>query len=119
MSIQLKRAYDPLSESDGLRILVERLWPRGVKKSDLKLDEWVKDIAPSTALRKWYNHVPEKWPEFQRRYREELNASPDTIDAFVATIHNQTVTFIYAAKDEKRNSACVLKGYLETQYNIE
>lgn len=119
MPIQLKRAFDAPSQSDGLRVLVERLWPRGVKKSDLKLDEWVKDIAPTTALRKWYNHQPDKWPEFQRRYKEELSAQSDAVESFVAAIESQTVTFIYAAKDENRNSAYVLKDYLKTQYNIE
>lgn len=113
MPIKLKRAYDAPAKSDGKRILVERLWPRGVTKDAAALDEWFKEIAPSPELRKWYAHEPEKWPEFQKRYRAELKANKDELARLRAFCAKGTVTFIYAAKDEERNSAAVLKAYLE------
>ena len=111
--IQLKRAYDPPSEEDGMRILVERLWPRGVTKEKAALDAWMKDISPSPSLRKWYAHDPEKWEEFRRRYREELRRNEEAIQELEGMVAGRTVTFIYAAKDEARNSARVLKEFLE------
>lgn len=113
MGIKLKRAYAAVSSDDGKRILVERLWPRGVTKERAALDDWVKDIAPSPDLRKWYNHDPAKWPEFQKRYRKELAAKRDAVLALKAQCDDGPVTLIYAAKDEERNSAQVLKAFLE------
>lgn len=113
MKIKLKRAYEAPSKADGRRLLVERLWPRGVKKEDAALDDWVKDIAPSPALRKWYGHDPAKWPEFQKRYRAELSANAEAVEKLRAVCAKGATTFIYAAKDEARNSALVLKAYLE------
>ena len=113
MKIKLKRAYEAPSKADGRRLLVERLWPRGVKKEDAALDDWVKDIAPSPALRKWYGHDPAKWPEFQKRYRAELNANAEAVENLRRVCAKGVTTFIYAAKDEARNSALVLKAYLE------
>ncbi|GJL94463.1 MAG: hypothetical protein DHS20C05_08680 [Hyphococcus sp.] len=113
MTIKLKRAYEAPAKSDGKRILVERLWPRGVKKEEAALDDWFKDIAPSPALRKWYGHEPEKWPEFQKRYRKELAANSEEVERLRALCVKGIVTFIYAAKDEERNSAVVLRAYLE------
>lgn len=110
--IHLKRAYDPPSKQDGQRILVERLWPRGVTKAKAAIDHWLKDIAPSPELRRWFNHEPEKWPEFQRRYREELKANPEPVAELRRLVREGPVTFIYAAKDEERNSAVLLKQYL-------
>ncbi len=115
MKIRLKRAYEAPTKSDGKRILVERLWPRGVKKEDAALDEWVKDIAPSPELRKWYDHDPKKWPAFQKRYRKELDANAGEIGRLRMLCANGVVTFIFAAKDEARNSAVVLKAYLEEE----
>ena len=111
--IHLKRAYEKPSRQDGLRILVERLWPRGVKKSALAVDLWLKDLAPSTELRKWFNHDPEKWSEFQKRYRSELKQKGDLLALLKQRTSEGTVTFVYAASDETHNSALVLKKYLE------
>jgi len=113
MKIKLKRAYDAPSKSDGKRFLVERLWPRGVTKDKAALDEWFKDIAPSPALRKWYDHEPAKWPEFQKRYVKELAENDEEVRRLADACAKGSVTFVYAAKDEKRNSAAVLKEYIE------
>lgn len=113
MRIKLKRAYEAPAKTDGKRILVERLWPRGLTREAAKLDDWFKEIAPSLELRKWYGHDPEKWPEFQKRYRAELAANKDAARRLRALCEKGTVTFVYAAKDEERNSAVVLKSYLE------
>jgi uncharacterized protein YeaO (DUF488 family) len=112
--IKLKRAYVPASSEDGFRILVERLWPRGVSKEEASLDEWLKEIAPSPELRKWYGHALEKWEEFRRRYNDELKANPEGIRLLEDILARQeVVTFVYAAKDEEHNSALVLKEFLE------
>lgn len=113
LMIHLKRAYDEPSQNDGVRILVERLWPRGVAKEKAAIDVWLKDIAPSTELRKWYNHDPEKWKDFQKKYRAELKEKGDVLSLLRHRMEEGTVTFVYAAKDEERNSAVVLKAYLE------
>jgi len=115
MTIKLKRAYAAPAKSDGKRILVERLWPRGVTKEKLALDEWTKDIAPSADLRKWYGHDPDKWPEFQKRYRAELKANAAELSRLRAICSGGLVTFVFAAKDETRNNAVALKDYLEKQ----
>jgi uncharacterized protein YeaO (DUF488 family) len=112
MSIKLKRAYEKPEKSDGSRILVERLWPRGVTKEEAEIDLWMKDIAPSAELRKWYSHDVEKWPEFQKRYRKELTANKELVND-LKTRAKKTVTFVYAAKDEEHNSAVVLKDFIE------
>jgi uncharacterized protein YeaO (DUF488 family) len=113
MDIRLKRAYVLPSKEDGLRLLVERLWPRGLTKEKAGIDEWFRDIAPSATLRKWYGHDPEKWPDFRRRYLEELRDNPAEVERLRARLKEGAVTFVYAAKDETRNSAVVLKAYLE------
>ncbi|HNR75977.1 MAG TPA: DUF488 family protein [Parvularculaceae bacterium] len=113
MKIMLKRAYEAPSRSDGLRILVERLWPRGLTKEAAKIDQWMKEISPSPDLRKWYGHDPEKWPEFQRRYRVELKENKAAFNALKDLCASGAVTFVYAAKDEERNSAVVLRDALE------
>lgn len=111
-SIRLKRAYEPPSADDGLRILIDRLWPRGVRKDDAAIDEWMKDIAPSTELRKWFNHDPERWPEFQRRYTGELAQRVAELDRLRALARRGTVTLVYSAHDEAHNDAVVLKDLL-------
>lgn len=111
--IYLKRAYDPAARRDGLRILVDRLWPRGVSKEKAQLDLWLKEIAPSTELRKWFNHDPEKWAEFRRRYRSELKQKGDVLLLLKHCTTESAVTFIYAAHDEEHNHALVLKEFLE------
>ncbi len=113
--LRLKRAYDPPARGDGYRVLVERLWPRGVRKEALALDEWLKDVAPSSELRKWYGHDVNRWPEFVRRYRAELQREP-AARAFAALLERareHTVTLVYAARDEEHNSAVVVRAQLE------
>ncbi len=111
--IRLKRAYDPPEKSDGHRVLVERLWPRGVKKSDLPLDGWLKDVAPSTELRKWFSHDPAKWPQFQQRYFAELDSMPEAYAHILAAARHGTVTLIYSSHDTEHNNAAALKEYLD------
>ncbi len=114
LKIELKRAYETPSDSDGLRVLVERLWPRGLTKAGAAIDHWLKDIAPSSELRTWYGHRPDRWPEFRRRYRAELKSSQGSVDRLRALCAGQRVTFVFAAKDAERNSAVVLKEFLST-----
>lgn len=106
--LRLKRVYEPPARSDGQRILVDRLWPRGLTKKDAAVDEWMKDLAPSTELRRWFGHDPEKWPEFQRRYRRELRAHADLVGDLAARASRGTVTLVYGARDEEHNDAVVL-----------
>jgi uncharacterized protein YeaO (DUF488 family) len=113
MAIRLKRAYEAAAKSDGPRLLVERLWPRGLTKEKAAIDEWFKDIAPSPGLRKWYAHDPAKWAEFRRRYRDELRSRPQEIGRLRERVKAGPVTFVYAAKDEERSSARILKELLE------
>ena len=111
-NLHLKRAYDPAEPSDGRRILVDRLWPRGVSKERADLTEWMKDIAPSTALREWFGHEPARWPEFQRRYRAELQAHQPLLDQIRTLAAKGPVTLIYSARDEDHNDAIVLRDVL-------
>lgn len=113
IDIRLKRAYEPVSPADGKRILVERLWPRGVRKEQAALHEWLKDIAPSQELRRWFAHDPAKWAEFERRYIQELEGRPEQVAHLEQIVSQGPVTFVYAARDEQHNSALILKGYLE------
>jgi uncharacterized protein YeaO (DUF488 family) len=110
--IQLNRAYEPAAPEDGVRILVDRLWPRGVSKAKAALDEWLKDIAPSTELREWFGHDPELWPEFQRRYRAELHEHEPQLEHIRDLAGAQTVTLVYSAHDEAHNDAVVLREVL-------
>ena len=109
----LKRIYDPLEPDDGTRVLVDRLWPRGISKEKAHVDLWLKEIAPSTELRKWFGHDPAKWTEFQKRYLAELEANDSAVSTILDAMKNGTVTLVYAAKDEQHNEAVVLQGYLE------
>ncbi len=111
--IKLKRAYDPPDPADGERLLVERLWPRGLTKEKAALNQWLKDIAPSPELRQWFAHDPDRWEEFQRRYREELADKQEIISLLREKNRAGPVTFIYAARDRTRNSAVVLKEVVE------
>ncbi len=111
--IKLKRVYDPPEKTDGARILVERLWPRGIKKTSLKIDSWNKEVAPSTDLRKWFAHDPEKWKEFQKKYLAELNANPESWSPIVEAMTKGTVTLLYSSHDAEHNNAVCLKNYLE------
>ena len=112
--ILLKRAYEPAAKSDGKRVLVERLWPRGVKKQVLQLDAWMRDVAPSTELRKWFNHDPKKWNEFRERYFAELGANPEGWHALTENAPNR-LTLVYSAHDEEHNNAVALRDYLENK----
>lgn len=111
--IQLKRVYEPPARQDGLRILVERLWPRGIRKTQAAVDLWLKDLAPSTELRQWFGHDPRKWKEFRRRYWAELAAKGDLLALLKRRAEEGTVTFVYAASEPVHNSAAALKEYLE------
>jgi uncharacterized protein YeaO (DUF488 family) len=111
--IRLKRAYEEPGSDDGLRVLVERLWPRGLGKDRAAVGLWMKEIAPSTALRRWFNHDPDRWREFQRRYFAELDEKPNLVDELRGHCARGTVTFVYAARDERHNGALALKTYLE------
>ncbi len=112
-AIKIKRAYEPSEKSDGFRILVDRLWPRGIKKEDADFDVWLKEIAPSVALRKWFNHEPEKWEAFHKKYSTELKHLPALKEVLEHVKKHKTVTLIYGAKDELHNQAVVLKEFLE------
>lgn len=113
MPILLKRAYEPFSSNDGFRILVDRLWPRGIAKDAAHVDLWLKEIAPSTSLRQWFGHDPAKWEEFRHRYREELQHNPEAVAQIREHLRSGAVTLVYGAKDEQHNQAVVLKEYLE------
>ncbi len=111
--IKLKRVYEKPSKEDGLRVLVERLWPRGFTKERASVDLWLKDIAPSTELRKWFGHDPAKWEQFCKRYRVELEQRKDAVNLLKQKSEEGTITLVYAARDEKHNSAVALKEILE------
>ncbi len=111
MDIKIKRAYEPPEKADGARILVDRLWPRGLSKEKARIDLWLKDIAPSTELRKWFGHDPEKWAEFQKRYRAELRRNEEPLARLTQELQKGTVTLVYSAKDEDHNDAVVLKSH--------
>lgn len=111
--IAVKRAYLEALESDGLRILVDRLWPRGVSKEKLALHEWLRDIAPSAELRKWSGHDPAKWEEFRRRYFAELDQRGELVGALLEKARENKVTLVFSARDEARNNAIALRDYLE------
>jgi uncharacterized protein YeaO (DUF488 family) len=115
MSFKMRRAYDEAQPGDGYRVLVERLWPRGVRKEDLVLDAWSKDLAPSTALRKWFAHDPERWAEFQRRYLEELKTGPaqEAMDELAHRAARGPVTLVFSSRDVEHNNAVVLKRALD------
>jgi len=110
--INIKRAYEPSEKSDGFRILVDRLWPRGIKKEDAHFDVWLKEIAPSTELRKWFNHETEKWEEFRKKYKAELKDSEALKELSALLKEHKTITLVYGAKDEQHNQAVALKEFL-------
>jgi uncharacterized protein YeaO (DUF488 family) len=114
---KLKRAYDEAGPEDGARFLIDRLWPRGVTKSALQLDGWLKDVAPSNALRRWFNHDPRRWDEFRQRYFSELDSQPDAqreqLATLVEAVRKGPVTLVYGARDEEHNNAVALAEYLK------
>jgi uncharacterized protein YeaO (DUF488 family) len=111
--IRIKRVYEPLSKKDGFRVLVERLWPRGILKRRAGVDLWLKETAPSPQLRKWFGHDPSRWKKFRERYRAELKRNKDPLELLKRHIRKGTVTFVYAARDKEHNGAVVLKEFLE------
>ena len=110
--IRIKRTYEPYARGDGRRLLVERLWPRGMKKEALRVDAWLKEVAPSTKLRQWFGHRPERWAEFRRRYAKELAANPDAWAPILDASRHGTVTLLYSAHDIEHNGAVVLREFL-------
>jgi uncharacterized protein YeaO (DUF488 family) len=113
--IHIARVYDDLSAIKGARLLVDRLWPRGIRKEALGHDDWLKDIAPSTELRKWFGHDPDRWQDFRARYRAELDDNPDAVERCLKWCRKGSVTLLYGAKDEAHNQAVVLRAYLREQ----
>ena len=111
--LRTKRVYDEPGEGDGFRVLVDRLWPRGLSKERARIDIWLKDVAPSNELRSWYAHKSEKWQEFKKRYFRELNKRQDFIDLIIRKSRKGKITLLYAARDEKLNNAVALKEYVE------
>ena len=115
MEIKIKRVYESPDETDGHRILVDRLWPRGISKEKAKIDFWPKALAPSTELRRWYGHDPEKWTEFKSRYFDELGNHPELLSELLEYIRKGTVTFVFSSKELKLNNAVALKAYIGQQ----
>jgi uncharacterized protein YeaO (DUF488 family) len=114
--IRTRRVYDPPEPGDGTRFLVERLWPRGMKKEELPMDGWLKDAAPSDELRRWFSHDPAKWDEFRRRYDAELEGKPDVLQPLREAARQGNVTLLYSARDTEHNNAVALKEYLESSW---
>ena len=111
--LKTKRVYEDAKTGDGVRFLVERLWPRGIKKEELKMKAWLKDVAPSPDLRKWFAHDADKWQEFQKRYRAELKANPEAWKPIIEAAKHGNVTLLYSARDMEHNSALLLKSFLD------
>ncbi len=112
--IKIKRVYDPPSKDDGVRILVDRLWPRGVSKESAHIDSWIKEAGPSTVLRKWFNHDPEKWTEFKKRFFAELSGKQVVVDELVGSARKGTITLLFGSKEQTYNNATALKEYIDT-----
>ena len=115
MMITLKRVYDSVSPTDGRRFLVERLWPRGVSKARLRVDAWLREVAPSTELRKWFSHDPGKWSEFRRRYFRELDSRPEAWQPIVSAARHGSVTLVYSSHDTEHSNAVALQQYLRAK----
>jgi len=115
VAIQVKRVYEPPAASDGVRVLVDRLWPRGLAKAAARIDRWVRELAPSDELRKWYRHDAAKWPEFKRRYRQELGSSTEMLDALAREVKRRKVTLLFGSKEPRLNNAYALREILESR----
>lgn len=113
--LRLKRIHDPVEAGDGYRVLVDRVWPRGVRKADAALDEWMKDLAPSRELRQWFGHDPERWEGFREAYRAELAQQPQLLETLLERLRNETVTLLFSARDRAHNQAAVLAEVLEAE----
>lgn len=112
LRITAKRVYDPIDEDDGVRVLVDRVWPRGVTKKDLRADQWLRDVAPSDSLRKWFNHDPAKWEEFKLRYVAELEGKPSILRYLLDLANEKGLVLLFSARDLRFNQAVALQGYL-------
>lgn len=117
--IKIKRVYEQPSRDDGRRILIDRLWPRGIKKEDARIDEWLKEVAPSNELRKWFDHDPDKWGEFKKRFFTELKGRQDMVDGILSSARKGTVTLLFASKEERFNNAVALKEYIVSRMNAK
>jgi uncharacterized protein YeaO (DUF488 family) len=115
LRIRIKRVYDPKARADGRRILVDRLWPRGLSRAAAAVDFWARSVAPSTPLRRWYGHAPDKWPEFRRRYFAELDANPAGVAELRAQLGRGTVTLVFASRETRLNDAAALREYLASR----
>jgi len=113
--LKIKRVYDPPSPADGKRILIDRLWPRGLRREDAHIHEWRKDVAPSSELRKWFGHDPKKWDEFRKRFFKELQEKRGAVDVIVRLAQNGTVSLVYGSREERFNNAVALKEYIESK----
>ena len=113
--LKIKRVYEAPSRDDGKRILIDRLWPRGLRKEDAHIDEWIKEIAPSTNLRKWFNHDPGKWGEFKKKFFTELLGKQEAVEEILRTARKGTVTLLFGSKEERYNNAAALKEYLDSR----
>lgn len=111
-ALRIKRVYEAPAKEDGTRVLVDRIWPRGLSKQQAAIDEWMKEIAPSSALRSWFGHDPQRWPQFHERYFKELGSSADTVSRLVALMSDRPVTLLFAARDTERNNAVALAEYI-------
>ena len=111
--IKLKRVYDRIAADDGARFLVERLWPRGMKKAQLEMEAWLKDVAPSSSLRQWFGHDPDKWGDFRQRYFRELRANPEAVQPLITAAKRGNVTLLYSSHDTEHNNAAALKDYIQ------
>ena len=116
--IKIKRVYDHPSPDDGKRILIDRLWPRGLKKEDVRIDEWLKEISPSNELRKWFNHDPKKWNEFKKRFFTELNGKQDIVEKILGSARKGTITFLFGSKEKRFNNAVALKQYIDARMDV-
>ncbi len=112
LDLRIKRIYDPVDPEDGFRVLIDRLWPRGLSKEKAKIDLWLKEIAPSTELRQWFHHEPERWDEFRQKYLQELDQHPEAVARLHELITSRRITLLFAARDTEHNHALVLRDYL-------
>jgi len=117
MNLHIKRVYEPPGKEDGTRVLVDRLWPRGLSKEAAQVDLWLKEAAPTTELRKWFNHEPEKWPDFQKRYEQELKKNTNELELLKKPLKKGVVTLVYGAKDEVHNDAVVLQKFIKAHFH--
>ena len=113
MNVRIKRAYEEPAMDDGYRVLVDRMWPRGVRKDQARLDAWFREVGPSNELRKWFGHQESRWAEFKKRYFQELDQNPEGLDELIAKARDQQVTLVYAASDREHNNAVALREFLQ------